>query len=74
MKVIRIREVVGTSSQSSDHAVSQAVAQARAADPDVRGAEVIWTALHGPNLDRWRARVRIASVFDSSTDLGSTST
>jgi flavin-binding protein dodecin len=73
MKVIRIHEVVGTSSQSSDHAVCEAVANAKIIDPSVRSAEVIWTGLQGRNLDEWRVVVRIASVVDTSADLGPTS-
>jgi flavin-binding protein dodecin len=74
MKVIRTYEVVGTSSRGSDHAVSQALARAKREDLGVRGAEVIWIGIRGEDLDEWRARVRIASVVESSTENGSTST
>jgi dodecin len=61
MAVVKIIELIGTSSKSSDDAVQQALAEARSS---LRNIDVVSTGLRGDNLDEWRAHVRVAFLIE----------
>ena len=64
MSVIKIIEVVGSSSKSSDDAVQSALADARQTLRNIKAVDVVSTGLRGENLDEWRAHVRIAFLIE----------
>ena len=64
MSVIKIIEVVGSSSSSSDDAVKSALADARQTLRNIKAVDVVSTGLRGENLDEWRAHVRIAFLIE----------
>lgn len=64
MSVVKIIELVGASTQSSDDAVKQALAQAQATLRNIRAVDVVSTGLRGETLDEWRAHVRVAFVVE----------
>ena len=64
MAVVKIIELVGSSNQSSDDAVQQAVAEAKQTLRNIRAVDVVSTGLRGENLDEWRAHVRIAFLIE----------
>ena len=65
MAVVKIIELVGSSSTSSDDAVQQALAEARKTLRNVKAVDVVSTGLRGDSLDEWRAHVRIAFLVES---------
>jgi dodecin len=65
MAVVKIIELVGSSSTSSDDAVQQALAEARRTLRNIKAVDVVSTGLRGDSLDEWRAHVRIAFLVDS---------
>lgn len=64
MSVVKIIELVGASSESSDDAVKQALQEARSTLRNIRAVDVVSTGLRGENLDEWRAHVRVAFVIE----------
>lgn len=64
MSVVKIIELVGSSPQSSDDAVKQALAEAGSTLRNIRAVDVVSTGLRGDNLDEWRAHVRVAFVIE----------
>lgn len=64
MSVVKIIELVGSSTQSSDDAVKQALEEARSTLRNIRAVDVVSTGLRGDNLDEWRAHVRVAFVIE----------
>ena len=64
MAVVKIIELVGSSNQSSDDAVQQAVAEAKQTLRNIRAIDVVSTGLRGDNLDEWRAHVRVAILIE----------
>jgi dodecin len=65
MAVVKIIELVGSSSTSSDDAVQQALAEARRTLRNIKAVDVVSTGLRGDSLDEWRAHVRIAFLIES---------
>ena len=65
MAVTKIIELVGSSAQSSDDAVQQALAEARRTLRNVKAVDVVSTGLRGEGLEEWRAHVRIAFLVES---------
>ncbi len=65
MAVVKIIELVGSSSASSDDAVQQALAEARKTLRSIKAVDVVSTGLRGDSLDEWRAHVRIAFLVES---------
>ena len=65
MAVTKIIELVGSSTQSSDDAVQQALAEARRTLRNIKAVDVVATGLRGDGLDEWRAHVRIAFLIES---------
>lgn len=64
MSVVKIIELVGSSTTSSDDAVQQALAEARQTLRNIKAVDVVSTGLRGDNLDEWRAHVRIAFLVE----------
>jgi dodecin len=65
MAVVKIIELVGSSTASSDDAVKQALAEARKTLRNIKAVDVVSTGLRGDSLDEWRAHVRIAFLVES---------
>jgi dodecin len=65
MAVVKIIELVGSSSSSSDDAVQQALTEARKTLRNIKAVDVVSTGLRGDSLDEWRAHVRIAFLVES---------
>jgi len=65
MAVVKIIELVGSSTTSSDDAVGQALAEARKTLRNIKAVDVVSTGLRGDSLDEWRAHVRIAFLVES---------
>ena len=64
MSVVKIIELVGSSSESSDDAVKQALADAKKTLRNIRAIDVVSTGLRGEGLDEWRAHVRVAFLIE----------
>jgi flavin-binding protein dodecin len=62
--VIKIIELVGSSSTSSDDAVQSALKEARATLRNIKAVDVVSVGLRGDNLDEWRAHVRVAFLIE----------
>jgi dodecin len=65
MAVVKIIELVGSSNQSSDDAVKQALAEAQKTLRNISGVDVVSVGLRGDNLDEWRAQVRIGFLVEA---------
>ena len=68
MAVTKIIELVGSSSQSSDDAVQQALNEARQTIRNIKAVDVVSTGLRGENLGEWRAHVRISFLIERVTE------
>ena len=68
MAVTKIIELVGSSSQSSDDAVQQALGEARQTIRNIKAVDVVSTGLRGDNLEEWRAHVRISFLIERVTE------
>lgn len=64
MAVVKIIELIGTSSKSSDDAVQQALSEARSTLRNIKAVDLVSTGLRGDNLDEWRAHVRVAFLIE----------
>ncbi len=64
MAVVKIIELVGSSNESSDDAVQQALNEAQQTLRNIRAVDVVSTGLRGENLNEWRAHVRVAFVIE----------
>ena len=64
MSVVKIIELVGTSTTSSDDAVQSALAEARKTLRNIKAVDVVSVGLRGDNLDEWRAHVRVAFLVE----------
>lgn len=64
MAAVKIIELIGTSSKSSDDAVQQALGEARSTLRNIKAVDVMSTGLRGEGLDEWRAHVRIAFLVE----------
>ena len=64
MSVVKIIELVGNSTTSSDDAVQQALAEARQTLRNIKAVDVVSVGLRGYDLDEWRAHVRVAFLID----------
>jgi len=64
MAVVKIIELVGSSTTSSDDAVKQALDEARKTLRNISGVDIVSVGLRGDNLDEWRAHVRIAFLVE----------
>lgn len=68
MSVTKIIEVVGRSSESSDAAVKNALAEASAHLRDVKALDVVSIGLRGDNLNEWGALCRISFLVENVND------
>jgi flavin-binding protein dodecin len=68
MAVTKIIELVGSSSQSSDDAVQQALGEARKTIRNIKAVDVVSTGLRGDNLGEWRAHVRVAFLIETVSE------
>jgi flavin-binding protein dodecin len=64
MAVVKIIEVVGSSTTSSDDAVQNALNDARQTLRNIKAVDVVSTGLRGEDLTEWRAHVRIAFLIE----------
>jgi flavin-binding protein dodecin len=64
MAVVKIIELIGTSSTSSDDAVHQALVEARSSLRNIKAVDVVSTGLRGDDLAEWRAHVRVAFLVE----------
>ncbi len=68
MAVVKIIELVGSSKQSSDDAVQQALADARLTLRNIKAVDVVSVGLRGEDLSEWRAHVRVAFLIERDVD------
>jgi dodecin len=64
MAVVKIIELIGTSSKSSDDAVQQALTEARSSLRNIKAVDLVSTGLRGDDLTEWRAHVRVAFLIE----------
>jgi flavin-binding protein dodecin len=64
MSIVKIIELVGSSTDSSDDAVRNALEEARTSVRSIKAVDVVSTGLRGENLDEWRAHVRVAFLVE----------
>jgi hypothetical protein len=64
MAVVKIIELVGSSTTSSDEAVKAALKDAQQTLRNIKAVDVVSTGLRGDNLDEWRAHVRVAFLIE----------
>jgi flavin-binding protein dodecin len=64
MAVVKIIELVGSSTTSSDDAVKAALNDAQQTLRNIKAVDVVSTGLRGDNLDEWRAHVRVAFLIE----------
>jgi dodecin len=65
VSVVKIIELVGTSTKSSDDAVQSALAEARKTLRNIKAVDVVSVGLRGDNLDEWRAHLRVGILVES---------
>jgi len=65
MAVTKIIELVGSSTEGSDDAVQQALAEARRTLRNIKAVDVVSTGLRGDGLGEWRAHVRVSFLVES---------
>ena len=68
MAVIKIIELVGSSTTGSDDAVRAALNDAQATLRNIKAVDVVSVGLRGDNLDEWRAHVRVAFLIERVTE------
>ncbi len=64
MAVVKIIELVGSSTKSSDDAVQSALADAKQTLRNIKAVDVVSTGLRGDDLSEWRAHVRGAFLIE----------
>ena len=64
MAVVKIIELVGSSTNSSDEAVQNALNEARQTLRNIKAVDVVSTGLRGEDLAEWRAHVRVAFLIE----------
>jgi dodecin len=64
MAVVKIIELVGSSTQSSDDAVQSALNDAKQTLRNIKAVDVVSTGLRGDDLSEWRAHVRVAFLIE----------
>ncbi len=66
MAVTKIIELVGSSSESSDGAVKNALTEAQKTLREIKAVDVVSVGLRGDALDQWRALVRVSILVDTA--------
>ena len=64
MAVVKIIELVGSSTTSSDDPVQSALADAKQTLRNIKAVDVVSTGLRGDDLSEWRAHVRVAFLIE----------
>jgi flavin-binding protein dodecin len=64
MAVVKIIELVGSSTESSDGAVKAALSDAQQTLRNIKAVDVVSTGLRGDDLGEWRAHVRVAFLIE----------
>ena len=64
MAGVKIIELVGSSSTSSDDAVQNALDEAKQTIRNIRAVDVVSTGLRGEDLSEWRAHIRVAFLIE----------
>ncbi len=64
MSIVKIIELVGSSSESSDDAVRDALDEARRTLRNIKAVDVVSVGLRGEELDQWRAHIRVAFLIE----------
>jgi flavin-binding protein dodecin len=64
MSIVKIIELVGSSTVSSDDAVQQALAEARRTLRNIKAVDVVAVGLRGEELDEWRVHIRVAFLIE----------
>jgi flavin-binding protein dodecin len=64
MAVVKIIELVGSSTESSDAAVQAALNDARQTLRNIKAVDVVSTGLRGEDLREWRAYVRVSFLIE----------
>jgi len=64
MSIVKIIELVGDSPDSSDDAVRNALVEARTTLRNIKAVDIVSVGLRGPDLDEWRAHVRVAFLIE----------
>jgi flavin-binding protein dodecin len=65
MSITKVIEVVGRSSESSDAAVKNALAEAGRSLRDIKALDVVSVGLRGDNMDEWGALCRMSFLVDN---------
>lgn len=68
MSVTKVIEVVGRSTESSDAAVKNALAEAGRNLREIKALDVVSVGLRGDNMDEWGALVRISFLVENLGD------
>jgi flavin-binding protein dodecin len=68
MSVTKVIEVVGRSTESSDDAVKNALAEAGRSLRDIKALDVVSIGLRGDNMDEWGALVRMSFLVENVDD------
>ena len=68
MAVTKIIELVGSSPESSDEAVRNALREAQRTLRNIKAVDVVSTGLRGDGLGEWRAHVRISFLVESVSE------
>ena len=64
MAVVKIIELVGSSTTSSDDAVQSALAEAKQTLRNIKAVDVVSTGLRADDLGEWRAHIRVAFLIE----------
>jgi flavin-binding protein dodecin len=70
LAVVKIIDVIGSSSESSDAAVKSALEDAQKSLRNIKAVDVVSVGLRGENFDEWRAHVRIGFVIERVSEEG----
>ena len=68
MSVVKIIDLIGSSPNSSDEAVQNALSDAKGTLRNIKAVDVVSVGLRGDNLDEWRAHVKLSFVIDRVTE------
>ena len=70
MAVVKIIELVGSSTESTDAAAKDALDQARGSLRNIKAVDIVSTGLRGDNLDEYRAHIRVAFLIEGKEAAG----
>jgi len=65
MSVVKIIEVVGRSSTSSDDAVKSALSEAQRTLRNIKALDVVSVGIRGDNMDEWGALCRVSFLVEN---------